>query len=485
MERLQPAILSLALILVGAASIRWWTTAQPGVVVSLREPTESDGTASGQKPLAPTEHCNRLVTGFRSGTGTPADSTSRWPRFRGELGTGVAAAPVELFDEWPAGGPERAWEIDLGEGHAGAAVFDGSIYILDYDEELRADSLRCLSLVDGAEIWRRWYEVRIKRNHGVSRTVPAVTKDFVVTIGPKCHVMCVKRENGDYVWGIDLVREHGSTVPLWYTAQCPLIDNGAVVLAPAGRMLLMAVDCATGEILWETPNPDGWTMSHSSIVSMQFAGRKAYVYSAIGGIVAVAAEEPDRGKILWKTNAWLHNVVAPSPVQLSETRIFVTSGHGAGSMLLSLVSGTDGAFTLSNAREIDKTVIACEQQTPIWHGNRLYAVLPKDAGSKREQLVCFDGALKEIWASGKDHRFGLGPYIACGDRMFVLGDRGVLALLDLSGRQYRELARAQVLNGRDAWAPLALADGWLLARDSKKMVCLRVGKKRTEQEDGW
>ena len=45
--------------------------------------------------------------------------------------------------------------------------------------------------------------------------------------------------------------------------QCPLIDRQTAVIAPGGRALMIGVDCATGEILWETPNPDGWKMSHS------------------------------------------------------------------------------------------------------------------------------------------------------------------------------------------------------------------------------
>ena len=41
------------------------------------------------------------------------------------------------------------WSIELGEGHAGAAVRDGRVYVLDYDRQAEADVLRCLSLADG------------------------------------------------------------------------------------------------------------------------------------------------------------------------------------------------------------------------------------------------------------------------------------------------------------------------------------------------
>jgi len=48
----------------------------------------------------------------------------------------------------------------------------------------RANVLRCLSLADGREIWRFNYSGQVKRNHGVSRTIPAVTEQYVVALGP-------------------------------------------------------------------------------------------------------------------------------------------------------------------------------------------------------------------------------------------------------------------------------------------------------------
>ena len=92
----------------------------------------------------------------------------------------------------------------------------------DYDEELGEDALRCLSLDDGREIWRRAYRVRVKRNHGMSRTVPALADGVVVTVGPRCHVMAVNAISGELLWGLDLERAYGSETPFWYTGQCPL-----------------------------------------------------------------------------------------------------------------------------------------------------------------------------------------------------------------------------------------------------------------------
>jgi len=128
--------------------------------------------------------------------GVPADLPGAWPRFRGANLDAISSdVNVTLARAWPASGPKVLWSIDVGEGYAGAAVLAGRVYVLDYDREKQADVIRCLSLADGKEIWRYSYLVKVKRNHGMSRTVPAVTDKYIVTMGPKCHVTCLDSGN--------------------------------------------------------------------------------------------------------------------------------------------------------------------------------------------------------------------------------------------------------------------------------------------------
>ena len=69
--------------------------------------------------------------------------------------------------------------------------------------------------------------------------------------------------------------------------------------------LVMAVDCKTGDVLWETPNPDDWDMTHNSLLPMTFAGQDYYVYcggsTKAGGVVGVSAKD---GTVLWQTDEW-------------------------------------------------------------------------------------------------------------------------------------------------------------------------------------
>ncbi len=404
--------------------------------------------------------------------------TGKWTRFRGADFDNINKENIRLIDKFPSEGPRILWKMDLGEGHAAPAIYNGKVYILDYLENEKADALRCMSLETGEELWQRKHNVHIKRNHGMSRTVPAVTDNFIVTIGPKGHVMCCDPTNGDFIWGIDLVKDYQTEIPFWYTGQCPMIDNDIAIIAPGGSSLLIAVDCATGKVLWETPNPDNWKMSHSSVMPMILDGKKMYVYAAIGGICGISAEGNDRGRILWKISDFAPNVVAPSPIIYNDGKIFMTAGYGAGSILFKVEKKNDEYSVNILQRFKPKKGLASEQQTPIVYKGHIFAVLPKDAGANRNQLVCCkpDDCKNILWTSGKSERFGLGPYIIADGKFFILNDDGTLTIAIASTSKFTSLDKKRILDGHDAWGPIAIADGKLLMRDSKQMVCIDVQK---------
>ena len=278
-----------------AVLLFWWMFRDPTGDFSVSLPGGDKGSGDSTQVLEAVkigEKFQQFATSTSSLKGT-------WTRFRGADYDNIVKNTGPLKNSWSANEPEIKWSVELGEGHAGPAIYEGRVYVMDYDEAAREDALRCFALEDGRELWRRSYKVSLKRNHGMSRTVPAVTADYILTIGPRCHAMCVKRESGDFVWGLDMVQQYQTEVPLWFTGQCPMIDNNKAILAPGGSALLIAVDMASGKVLWETPNPGNLKMSHSSVMLWNYKGKKMYVYSAVGGVVGISAEGSDEGKILW------------------------------------------------------------------------------------------------------------------------------------------------------------------------------------------
>ena len=267
-------------------------------------------------------------------------------------------------------------------------------------------------------------------------------------------------------------------VPFWYTGQCPLVDDGVLVLAPAGEKTLLAgIDCRTGEILWETPNTVSFTMSHSSVMPMELEGKRTYVYVGVGGVAGVSAEKADRGRLLWSTDRWQPSVVAPSPLRLSSNRIFLVAGYGTGGALLEVTrSGNTWKATVLEQYKASQGLSA-EQQTPLLYDGMIITILPKDAGGSRERIVCYSPAdlHTPLWRSGNDEKFGLGPYMVINGKLFALGERGTLFVYRI-GRGSLELLRTQEIlkDGEDAWGPMAYADGRLLLRDAHNLVCLKI-----------
>lgn len=401
--------------------------------------------------------------------GVPSDKAGDWPQFRGPKRTGVIETDTALAKQWPPSGPAILWEVKLGEGYAGPAVHNGRVYLIDYDMQKEADAIRCLSLDDGREIWRYSYPVKIKRNHGMSRTVPVVTDEFVITMGPRCHVTCLEAKTGQFKWMIDLVRQFGTKEPLWYAGQCPLIVDGKVILAPAGpNALMIAVDCQSGQVIWTCPNPADWQMTHCSILPMRFADQDMYIYPASGGLAAADAKT---GELLWQTTAWYLRVNVPTPVDVGDGRIFLSAGYNKGSMMLQLEE-SEGKIEPKVLFELPPAVFGSDQQTPVFFDGYLYGVRPD------EQLVCLDLTGKVVWTSGSANKFGLGPYIVVNDILYVLNDEGILSLIDASSEKFNLLARAKVLEGHECWGPLALAGERLLLRDLTTLICLDVGELR-------
>jgi outer membrane protein assembly factor BamB len=232
--------------------------------------------------------------------------------------------------------------------------------------------------------------------------------------------------------------------------------------------LLVAVDYRTGKVLWESPNPRGWTMTHVSIMPMDFAGQRMYVYCGNGGVAGVSAAD---GRILWDTCDWrIATATCPSPVILGDGRIFLSGGYNAGAMMLQIREhgGTLEALTLLS---LPPRRFSSEQQTPILWDGHLYGVRQQD-----QKLVCLDLQGNELWSSGRD-KFGAAPYLAADGLLFAMNDEGLLRMLEATPAGYKPLDQAQVIaKGVTSWGPMALAGGRLIVRDLTRVVCLDVAE---------
>ncbi len=456
--------LPVSAALLGVLVIAIWLALAPAGDVRMRVPVEPEAVASRPVEL-PVQQPNEGT--LIAGPGKPADVEGSWPQFRGADRSNICRGVNRLVPSWPEDGPRVLWKLEVGEGHAGAAIHRGRVYLVDYDRDKQEDAIRCLSLADGVEIWRYTYSVRIKRNHGMSRTVPAVNDDYLVAIGPKCHVHCLNAETGQLVWKMDMVEQFGTVVPPWYTGQCPLIDGGNAILAPGGDPLMMAVELSSGRTVWKTPNPGGWGMTHSSITPVDFEGERQFVYCTTKGVIGVSAQD---GKSMWTNTDWkIAIATAASPVDVGHGRIFLSGGYNSGCVMLRLTRQGSRIETQEVFR-LNHTFFGADQHTPILYEAHIYGLVPP-----KGQLACLDLQGNRLWTSTAANAFGLGPFLLADGLLLVLNDQsGTLHLVEAAPTAYRELSRDKVLEGHDAFGPMAMASGRLILRDLTTMVCLKL-----------
>jgi len=299
--------------------------------------------------------------------------------------------------------------------------------------------------------------------------------------------MCVDPLTGKMLWSIDLEKEYGipgtekgRITPDFYTGQCPLIDKDVVVIAPGGKALMIGVDCSSGRIVWKTPNPDSLRMSHGSIIPMVLHGKRMYVYNAVGGVCGVSADGEDIGKLMWKTTDWSPATTAASPLYLGNNEIAVFGSYGAGGARI--IVNTEGSGYTATVKEQHKATngLSSDQQTPVILGDYIWSVLPENAGPLKKQLVCYKKSdlLTAVWSSGKENRFGrgLGPYIVSGDKLFLLDDDGKLYFYKINDSKVTLIESHKVINGIEAWGPMAIAGKYLIMRDARNLLCLDIGK---------
>jgi len=106
----------------------------------------------------------------------------------------------------------------------------------------------------------------------------------------------------------------------------------------------------------------------------------------------------------------------------------------------------------------------------------IISVMPKDGGGLRGKLVCFSPTdlHNPIWSSAADERFGLGPYLVINKHLFAFKDDGELYVYEIQSKAMKLLKKQRVMDGVDAWGPMAYADGMLVLRDAHTVKCLKI-----------
>jgi outer membrane protein assembly factor BamB len=387
-----------------------------------------------------------------------------WPEFMGPAGNGTSTEKG-LLRAWPADGPKILWTKPLGPGYGGASIRAGKVYLMDRPDSQK-DVLRCLDLATGKEDWTFEYAAAGRIDHDGSRSTPAVTDKFVYIIGPFGQLHCLDLATHQVVWKKNILSDYGAKAPNWAVTQSPLLYQDTVVVAPQGTEIgMVALDQTTGKEKWHSGPIGG--MAYGSPMLIKLDGVEQFVIVNVPGVASVRAAD---GKVLWK---YEHNCKIPIPniTVMSDGKLFVTGAYRAGSAIIQVAHQGDDWSVKELARN---NQIGGHCHPALFFKDHLYML--GNVNERADGMVCFDQEAKVVWQTKNNPNLDKGGSILTADGlMYVMDGRtGELHIVEPSADGFKSLCKTKVLDGREIWGPLALADGKLVVRDQTQVKCLDI-----------
>jgi outer membrane protein assembly factor BamB len=224
-----------------------------------------------------------------------------------------------------------------------------------------------------------------------------------------------------------------------------------------GDAYLVALDRATGRLVWRTPR-ENKTRSYCVPIIRPVEGRDQLMLS---GSLCVAGYDPHSGVRQWILDGPTEQFVA-SPV-FNGKLLFITGGFPEFHILAIRPNGHDN---------VTKTHVA-------WHTTKACAYVPSPilAGSGKYFLVVSDGGIASCFeaASGKRHwmeRIGThysASAVAAGGLVYFLSDAGVTTVVR-PGPKFEVTAQNRL--GEECRASPALSHGCLFFRAQQHLYCV-------------
>lgn len=410
-----------------------------------------------------------------------AVSAADWPHYLGPNHDNTSSE-TGLAATWPAGGPPKVWEIELGPGFASPAVVGDRLYAVRRIQPRgegatgpQQDVILCLNALTGEPVWSTEVESGT-RDYGYpgSRTSPSVKDGRVFVIGPAGELYALAAADGALLWRRNLLADFQSKSPGWAVGQSPLAWENLVICVPMGRKAaVVALAADTGKTVWETKIDDkvvgGDMMTYNSPILATIHGVEQVL--AITGNregTQVGGYDPKTGKNLWSYNGWHCHIPIPAPLHLGDGRVFITGEYGAGSAMIRVTKQGD-AFAVE---ELFKTQnLESQIHQPFLVGDHLYA--NSNGNKRRDGFVCLDLEGNIVWRTERNPNFERGGMILADGRIYAVnGNNGTLAMIDPSPEGFKQVAEAKPLDGKTVWTPPVLSNGRLYLRDQQKLICL-------------
>jgi len=404
-----------------------------------------------------------LIPGFRvviesddSRKLPPASPEARdeWCDWRGPARTAISAHVPEKLDAKP----RFAWRVKTtGPGLSGVSVAGGRVFLADKSADSKSDIWRCLDEKTGKEIWTLKYPAEGKMPYTNSpRATPVVSRDRVYLLGAFGDLHCAEAATGKVIWKQHLIKDYDAKCPKWGMTATPLlIDDKLIVNPGAEKASLVALDPASGEVIWKTP---GQPAAYAPFIFATFDNRRqiiGYDATSLGGWHIRS------GKRMWTvTPPEKGDFNVPTPIVMGDRLLVATENNSTRSYQVKGRPRLKGRFD----------DLAPDMISPVLHKGMIF-------GCHDSHLYCIDAkSMNLLWKAQNESYYGFATLIAGAGRVLIATIDGELLLVRADHKKYELISRLQVLTGddREVWSHPAITEGSLYIRSKSSISRLKL-----------
>jgi len=419
------------------------------------------------------------------------DMARNWPRFRGPDGLGISPFP-NVPTKWDGrSGENIRWKTRVPlPGASSPVVWDNRIFLTGAKATQR--EVYCFDAETGALVWKQGISTpttpkqppKTGADTGFAACTPATDGRRVYAIFGNGDLAALDFSGKQIIWARSLGLPKNR-----YGHAASLLTYQNLLIVPWDQETnakLLALNSATGKVVWETPrNLDcAWTTP----VIVPGPSERLVITAANPKVVAYSLAN---GKEAWSVTG-IEGDVAPSPV-FAKGLVFVASAH---SKALAIKPDGQGDVTKTHVAWIAEDGLPATA-SPLTDGQRLWFVT--DDGV----LTCYsapDG--KKVYEQDLGEGCYASPSLA-GGRLILFAMNGVAIFVD-PGKVFKELGRAE-LGGKEkvkaegkveeeaeekaeekvgekgqekVFASPAFQDGRIYVRGAKHLYCIGGGTEK-------
>jgi outer membrane protein assembly factor BamB len=480
--------------------------------VDSSQPTRAE--AKGESPLAVAKGDSQSPSAIQDIAETknvsgPERDGEDWPEFLGSRQNGISGE-TGLLEKWPANGPPILWKRTIGEGYAAPSVRGNRLVLFHrpLDGRIAGDEevVECMTADKGERLWIKKTPTEYIDPYGYNggpRCAPLLTEDRCYTFGAEGRLACWNLVDGERIW-----ERHTGADPEFQIPQA-FFGVGATPILEGNRLIVMlgahpnagvvAFDATTGKTLWKSVGPDSFPQppvrierrdrppakltSYASPLAATIHGKRHVLCFMRPGLVSVDPESGEVNFSYWFRSQLHDSVNAARPVVVGD-RIFLSAAYETGAALLKVHADGKGYDVVWRNEDAMQT----HWSTSIHDDGYLYGFSGRhEVGSSFRCIEMQTG--KQKWETSepfgkndapdpKDGRgrnkpeyYGRGSAILAEGKFIVLGERGLLALVEANPKAFKEISRVQFPEaGYPSWAAPVLSRKRLYLNVAREVI---------------